>query len=224
MNKIKIIYDAARKMKDKDSVKGILKAQGLKNENQLFSVNNVFEKSCKDGQTKGKCTMEVDCGGKKMKMENSFDFEGNGCCGHRHFMKHMHSCHQNGMHAGGFKGGLGRITAVLGLLSSIQLSELEDGSAVLTLESANLPEEMKACMQEKMKNGCEHHKHMSMNPQHQEFMKEFHGMENADLVLKVFINKGREIEKITLNASGQKKDDNGLNQEMKLTADLSLEW
>jgi len=225
VNKIKIIYDVAKKMKEKDSVKGILKAEGLKNQDKLFSMNNVFEKSIQGGQIKGKTNIEVDCGGKKMKMENSIDIQGGeGCCGHHNFMKHMHSCHHKGAHAAGLKEGMGRITAALGILSSIKLNEQEDGSVILTLESADIPEDIKTCIHEKMKNGCEGHKHIDTNQQHQMFMKEFHAMENVNFALNVFINKEHEVEKVTINAAGEQKDEKDQMQEMKLTADLSLEW
>ncbi|MDF2615079.1 MAG: hypothetical protein K0S71_2865 [Clostridia bacterium] len=224
MNKIRIIYDVVRKMKEKDSVKGVIKAEGLKDQNRILSINNTFEKNMQDGQIKGTTSIEVDYDGKKMKMENSIDFQGEGCCGHHNFMKHMHDCHHNGAHRGGLKEGLGRLSAVLGILSSIKINEKEDGSVVLVLVSADIPEDIKSGICDKMKEGCEHHKHLEGTNGHHMCMKEFHAMENIDFMLNVFINKHSEVEKITIDISGEQKDEKDEKKEMKLTADLSLEW
>ena len=68
MNKLKIMYDVVRKMKDKKSIKGTFKAEGLKDQAEIFSIDNAFERNNHEGQTKGKTRLEVDCEGKKMKL------------------------------------------------------------------------------------------------------------------------------------------------------------
>ncbi len=224
MNKIKIIYDAAKKMKEKDFIKGVLKAEGLKNQNMFFSLNTSFEKNTQTNQTKGKSLLEADYDGKKMKIENTIDCEGNGYSRHHQFMKHMHKCHNHEIHQAGFKERLGHLTTLLGLLSSIKLSEKEIGLKVISLDSFDFPEDIKKCLEEKMKYGCKHHEHMTENDQHHILMKEFHSIENAVFNLKVFINREDELEKITFTVTGNQSNEKNQTQEMQLSADLSFEW
>ncbi|MGE5630558.1 MAG: hypothetical protein ACM3TR_05590 [Caulobacteraceae bacterium] len=188
MNKIKTIYDVVKKMKDKDSFKGTLKAEGLKDQEKIFSVNNTFERSSKDGE--------------------------------------LHSFHEHhhGVYTVGVKEGVGRLMTVLGILSSIKLDENKDGSAVLTLKSADIPQDIRNTIHEKMKNAREQHKHMGENDQQHIFMKEFHDMENSDFALNVYINKDREIDRVTVDVKGEQKDDNNERHGMKLAAELCLEW
>jgi hypothetical protein len=219
MNKIKVIYDVVRKMKDTNSIKGTAKVEGLKDEQKIIDLNSVFERNNQSHQVKGKTTIEVDCDGKKMKMENSIDFQKEGCCGHHHF-HHMH----HGPHAVGLKGGLNRITTILGIVSSAKLDEKEDGSVILSLESADIPEEVKSGIHEILKQGQEHHKHMEGSHQHHMFMKGFHGTENVDFTLNIFINKDSKIDKVKVDVKGEKEDEKNEKHQMKLAAELSLEW
>ncbi len=225
MNKIKIIYDVVKKMKDKNSIKGTFKADGMKDQEKIFSVNSAFERNNLDGQTKGKTNIETNFDGKKMKLENSIDFQGEGCHGHRDFGKHMHPFHNHhhGEHVGGLKDGLSKITAMLGILSSIKIEEKEDGATILSLESINIPEDIKNGMHEMMKHRHEHNEQTGSNHQHHMCMKEFHDMENADFILVVSINKDSEIDKITIDANGEQKNDQNETHDMKLAVELSLE-
>lgn len=45
MNKIKIIYDSAKKMKEKEYFKGTFKAEAYRDQEKLFSINDSFEKN-----------------------------------------------------------------------------------------------------------------------------------------------------------------------------------
>lgn len=222
MNKIKIIYDAVRKMKNKESIKGTFKAEGLKDQEKTFSVSNSFERSSKDGQVKGKTSMEADFEGKKIQFENSIDFQGEDCHGHHGFMRHLHSAHGH-QHGGGLKEGLGRVSCVLGILSSIKLEEKEDKAVLLSLESADIPEEIRNEIQDMMKRGHEQHQHMAENHQHHMCMREFHDMEKIAFTLKVFISKDSDIEKVIVDVTGEKPDEKNEGHNMKLSAELYLE-
>lgn len=223
MNKLKVIYDVVKNMKDKKSIKGTLKVEGLKDQDKIVDVNSIFERNNEDCQVKGKSIIEVDNDGKKMKLENSIDSQQEGCCGYHDHIKHMHAfhnCHQRG----GLKGGLGRITTVLGILSSINLDEKDDGAVTLTLASGNIPEDIKNDIHEMIKHCHENHKHIDTNHQHHVCMKEFHDMENHDFTLVISINKNREIDKVTVDIKGEKKDDKTDAHAMKLAAELCLEY
>lgn len=226
MNKIKVIYDVVRKMKDTNSIKGTVKVEGLKDQQKILDLNSVFERNNQDGQVKGKTNIEADCDGKKMKLENNIDFQGIGCHGHHGFRGHMHHFHNHhlGEQAGSTKAGLGKIIAVLGILSSIKIDENEDGSSILSLESANIPEAIKSDIHEMMKQKHEQHKHMEgIHHQHM-FMKEFHGTENPDFTLNILINKDSKIDKVKIDLKGEKVDEKSEKHQMKLAAELSLEW
>jgi hypothetical protein len=226
MNKIKVIYDVVKKMKDKESIKGTLKVEGLKDQDNIFNLNSVFERNNEGCQAKGKTIIEVDSDGKKMKLENNIDFQKEGCCGHHDHIKHMHSFHNHhhGEHTVGIKEGLNRITAILGVISSIKLEEKDDGVVILTLASTNISEDIKSDIHEMMKRGHEHHKNIDCVHQHQMCMKEFHDMEGHDFTLIVSINKNSEIDKVKIDVSGENKDDNNETHAMRLAAELYLEY
>ncbi len=214
MNKIKVIYDVVRKMKDKDSIKGTVKVEGLKDQEKIIELDSVFERNGQGCQVKGKSTIAVDCDGKKMKLENSIDFQKEGSCGHHGF--------HHGVHGVGIKDSCSKIVAALGILSSIKIDEKEDGGAILSLEAANIPEEVKSDIHEMIKNCHEDQKQTCCNHQHHMCMKDFHSMENTNFTLKVFINKGREIDKVIIDVNGEQKDEKGEKHQMKLAAELSF--
>lgn len=216
MNKIKVIYDAVRKMKNKDSIKGTLKVEALRDQDKIFENSYSFERNGQGCKVKGKTMLEADCDGKKIKLENTIDLLKEGRCEHQHFHHHMaHDCCM--------KGGPGSITTVLGILSSIRLEEKEDGSAVLSLEAADMPEDLKADICEAMKQCHTHRAAVEGSKEQHMCMKELHGMEVTDFALKVVINKSSGIEKVTIDLKGEKKHGEAGKQQMKLAAELCLE-
>ncbi len=217
MNKIKVIYDAARKMRDKDSIKGTLKAEALRGQDKILDHSCSFERNGQSCKVKGKTMLEADCDGKKMKLENTIDLQKEGCSGDKHF--HI----RHAVHGGCMKGGLGRITAILGILSSIKLEEKESGSALLSLQAADIPEDVKSHIHEMLKQCHEHHKPEEGGKEHHMCMKELHSMENMDFTLKLLINDSKEIEKVTVALTGENKDEDNEKQQLKLEAELCLE-
>ncbi len=230
MNKLKLMYDVIRTMKDKETLKGTLKAEGTKDQAKLFGFENAFEKNFTTGQTKAKINTEVDCDGKKMKMENNLDFEMQGCRGHHGFMRHMHAPHGQpfqGAHPGGIREGLNKAAFVFGILNSIKLEERQDGAAVLSLALADIPEDLKKAVQEHIKQAREHHegghegdpRNNHHNHNHHEFMKEFHTMEKTDFSLKIFVSKDNAVEKIRLELAGEQEEG---KHTLNLKAELDL--
>lgn len=216
MNKIKVIYDAARKIRNSEVLKGALKVEALRDQDRLLDHSCSFEKNSRDFRIKGKTIVDADCDGKKIKLENIIDLQKEGCREHHHF------CH--GAHAACIKGGPGRITTILGILSSIRLEEKEDGSAVLSLDSSDMPEDLKSDLCDMMKQCHEHHKPEEGCEEHHMCLKELHDLDTADLSLKVFINGNRQLEKITVDLKGEKKGTDAARHQMKLAAELCLEW
>lgn len=227
MNKIKLLYDVVKTMKGKDIFEGTLKAEAVKDDAKILSFDNTFQKNTVTGQLKAKIITDVNCDGNKMKMENDIDINTKDCHKPHEFMKRMHSHHSHAPHCcGGIKGGLGKLSFVLGIFSSIKLEENQDKSAVLSLESADIPEDLKAAIHEHIKN----HKHehaqseefQNCHKHHQMFMKEFCCAENINFRLRIFISKDSEVKEIILAVTGEKTDENNVKHNIKFDATLNL--
>ncbi len=214
MNKIKIIYDTVKKMKNRDAVKGTLKVEWLKDQERMIEVGTSFERNGQRFEAKGKTVIESDCDGKKMRLENNIDIMKEGCCEHHHGHRLLH--HPDCSH--GMKGGFNKLTAALGILSSIKLEEKADGAVLLSLESGSIPEEIKTDINEMMKHCHEGHENMEGRHQHCAFMKELHEMEKKDFSINIQISKDRNIEKIEIRVKGENTD-----HQLKLSADICLE-
>lgn len=215
MNKIKVIYDTAKKMKAKESIKGAFKAEALKGEDKILDHSCSFERNGQGFRVKGRTMLEADCDGKRMKLENTIDLQKDGRCEHHHFCR--------GVHASGMKIGGCRITTILGLLSSIKLEEKEDGSAILSLETADMPEDLKTDLHEMLMKCHEQHEPVEGCKEHHMCMKELHDMENMDFTLRLVINKDKEIERVTVDLKGEKQEAGAGKHQMKLAAELCLE-
>ncbi|TEB08545.1 hypothetical protein Psch_02109 [Pelotomaculum schinkii] len=184
---------------------------GKKDQVNIFSLDNEFEKKMADGGTKAKVSMEMDYAGKKVKHESSTEFDGLGChgAGRHGFMKHMFLRHGHG-HIGdcgdirrfGIKAKLARLTFFLDVLNSLKVEEKEDQSTVLSLSFDEISGEMKKMIHEKML-----HKQMLHEYGQDCVCKEFSGMEALTGGCNVFINKNKEVEKIILTLEGRSKDD-----------------
>lgn len=228
MDKIKLMYDVVKTMRGKDVFKGALKAEGTKDQTRVFGFENDFERDNVTGETKAKTSTQMDCQGKKMKMENSIDFEMQGCHGPHGFFGHMHP-HPHMMqfregHFGGIKQHLNGILFVLGVLNSVKVEEQKDKTTVLSLKLADIPDDVRKAVDEHIKHMGEHHESMQGDPDHHAFMKEFHTMQIADFSFKILINDQSEIEKITLEANGKQKDESNGDHDMNFNAELCLEW
>ncbi|MHB8986245.1 MAG: hypothetical protein ACYC38_09960 [Eubacteriales bacterium] len=233
MSKIKLLYDVITTMKDKESCSGKLKVEGSRDRVKIFGLENEFEKNMADGRTKAKVTLEMDCEGKKVKHESSTEFDGCGSHGTgRHgFMGHMIShCHGHHPDHGqmgtcgenkrcGVKEKLSRLVCLLGVLNSMKVKEQEDKSTVLSLDFAEIPGEMKKMIHEKLLKKKMQHEHG-----HQCVCKEFSGMEVSNGGLNIFINKNKEVEKVTLTIEGKQKGDLGDPRQMNLQAELRFAW
>lgn len=219
MNKIKLLYDVVKTMRNKENITGVLNVEVQKDQAKVFSLQNDFEKNMLTKQTKAKISTELDLEGKKVKHESNTEFSMQGCCGHGHhgFMKHMH--HHHAHKCGGVKGKLSKLAFVLGLLNSLQTEVQENNTTVISLNINELPEDMKALIREKMIHAKECH-HQGQH----DFMKEFCTMENPDFVLKVIVNGNYEIEKIGIVIVGNLEDEQNIQHELKARAELNFSW
>jgi hypothetical protein len=234
MGKIKLLYDVVTAMKDKESYSGDLKVEGSRDRVKVFGLVNEFEKDMVEGRVKAKVSLEMDCAGKKVKHESSTefdrpDFHGARQHGSFHHMFFHHGCGYRLIHGdadvchGGRRGGpkekLNRLAWCLSVLNSLKAEEREDKGVVLSLDFKEIPGELKKDIQEKFL----HHNHkLSQEHGKGRLFKEFSAMEISDGSLNIFINKKREVEKITLTIEGSRNDTQNQPHHLDLLAELCL--
>ncbi|ATW28741.1 hypothetical protein [Candidatus Formimonas warabiya] len=226
MNKIKVMYDVVKKLKEKEVFKGTLAGEIKKDQVKLFGLAKEFEKDTAQGQVKAKISTEWDFAGKKGRHESSTEFHTPECAGtgmhHHHFMRHGHHFdHHPGIHGCcGVKGKLDKIAFVLNLFNNIKVDEEKDGRAVLSLTVTELPEDVK--------NHLKAHLDQKINrPEEGEkgcVLKELAALEEASLEVKVMINPNSEIEKIVLAGQGKQKDAQNGVHDLSLGAEINLVW
>lgn len=210
MNKIKVLYDVFKTMKDKELFKGNVQVEAAKGENKVFSFSNEFEVNTKNGEAKAKLNVDLDAEGKKVKHESNSEFNIKDCPHHK-FHKGMHM-HHHGMHGHfGLKGKLSKVTFVLNLLNNVQIEEIEE-KYIISLELKEVLKEIKD-MHKDFHKGIdnekilEYHKqmHEGMNNdfcKHHEFIKEILCSEQSNPLLKIYTNKNNEVEKVEISAKG----------------------
>lgn len=218
MNKIKLIYDVVKTLKEKENINGTLTVAGKKDQVQLLSVNNQFQKNLVNGEVKAKINVDLDAEGKKVKHESSVEFNSDGHPGgmHRHFGKHFHQQHGEMCHHN-FKYRLNALTFVLKILNDVQIDEQPDYTLV-SLNLNEIPEELKAIHGMIHQNMAEeHHKHHFP-------MKEFISMEKTNAAITIQINKNKEVEKIDLTVEGNQKDEQAMMHFLNLQGELQFSW
>jgi phosphoribosylformylglycinamidine (FGAM) synthase-like enzyme len=213
MNKIKLLYDVVKTLRGKDILRGVATGQIQKDQVRVFYVKNEFEKDLLTSKTKANITTEVDYEGKQVKHQSITEFT-NCCHGGQHhkLFKHMHSggC-------GGLKQKLTKLAFVLHLLNSLKAEEQSDKSTLVTLEITELPEEIKALLQEKMSSADCCHGHGS-----QCFMKEFCSIEKGNFSLAMSVNKDNEIEKLVITFEGTQHNEQNEQHSLSINAELQL--
>jgi hypothetical protein len=212
MNKIKVLHDVFKTMKDKEVFKGSLKLEATKGEEKILSFSNEFETNTKSGETKAKLNVDLDAEGKKVKHESNSEFNIKSCPHHKfHRGMHMHH-HGHGHGHCGIKAGLSKITFVLNLLNNIQVEEKEEQS-IISLELKEVLKEIKE-MHKDFHKGIDEEKILEYHKQmhdgvdkefhkHHKFIKEMLCSEQSDAVLKIYSNKNNEIEKVEISSKGE---------------------
>ena len=219
MNKLKLMYDVARTMKAKEKVNGVLTARVLKDKDEVFSLRNEFGKNV-TGEASTKVSCELNLDGSKVKRESLTEFSTQGDKRHgllgRLFRHHRH--HQHGeCGCSGIRGFFSRISCALGILSSLQAEEEENGSAVISLTLSEIPEELRGLLLEKVnqRHGC--HQHCGV-------LAEGDALEMLDGVVVLTVNKGREIEKLTVNLDGRVQNPESESYTLAASAEALFAW
>jgi hypothetical protein len=215
MNKIKLLYDVVKVMKEKDIINGVATAEVLKDQIKILYAKNEFQKNLLTMQSKANITTEMDYEGKQVKHQSTTEFT-NYCSEHgMHHRGFNHMRHTAGK-CRGIRGKLTKIAFLLNLLNSIQAVEQDNKTILITLELSEMPEDIKTLIQEKMDHADSRHNH-GQNC----FMKEFCTIEKGNFSFAMTVNKDYEVEKIVITFDGVQN----MEQEqhvVNLIADLQL--
>lgn len=221
MNKVKLMYDIVKTMKEKDVFQGQMKIEVNKSSVSVFSMNNEFYKNCISGESKIKLSTEGLHDGKKVKHQSETELTGDCCEKHQSFFRHIHHMHYEKSVNGefgkqcGIKWKLNKIAFILGIFHNLKVSESENGY-VISLAKDDMHEEIKKCLHEKLSE--------KMMEKHHPCCSQLEGMELTDINLNITISKKSEVENIQLNVNG-KCSCNGLEeQNIDISVNISLLW
>jgi len=219
MNKIKLLYDVVKTMRNKEVVNGILTVKVSKAEANLFSLRNEFEKNLLTGQTKAKINTELDYEGKTVKHDSNTEFTipASGDCRCHEFFARLHQSHSTCC-AGRLKDKFSRLLFALGVLNALQTEEQADKTMIISLNAKDLPEDVKTLLCEKMSRASECHQHGHG------FLKEFCAADNLDFALNIFVNKNYETDKIVISVVGSQKDEHNAPYDLTARAEVSFVW
>jgi len=221
MNKIKLMYDVAMAMKKSGKIAGTLTAKVRKDQAEVFSLCNQFEKT-DAGKGKTVVSAEFNLDGRHVTRESTTEFDLPGCCSHGH--GHGHGMLRRLLHGKaeregccGVRGFFGKLSVAFGVLSGIEAEERENGTARLSLNLDALPDELKAGLLERLRHKAEHccdHGFLADCQQ----VEGVHGQINVD------VDKERRIEKITLGLDGSTRDADDELHEVTAGGEISFAW
>ncbi len=218
MNKIKLLYDVIKTMKDKTNFKGVLTARLQKEQEIIFSLQNEFDKNLLTGQTRSKIFTEVNYADKKIKHEGITEFSASDSCESMpvRFMRHMH--HHHAGKCCGIKAKLTKLAFAFAVLNNLQIKE-QDQATIVSLNMNELPEDMKALIHEKMNSAASCHCH-----EHHGFAKEFLNIDQWDFTLNMIVNKQFEVEKIAITLDGAQINEQNKQSAINTSVEIQFAW
>lgn len=215
MNKLKVLYDVIKAMKDQEAFNGTITLQVRKDAAQILFLQNEFEKNLTTGQTKAKINTEFDCDGNTMNHESNPEFKipNWGAHGDHRFLNHMH---HHGFCRESLKGRLSRLAFAFSLLMALEIEEQEDKRLIITLNAKDLTDDAKALLSEMLNrpHTFPHHGHG--------FLKHFTGLENPDFALTISVNNNYQVDKAVITLTGTQNDEHNAPHDMTILAELSL--
>jgi len=217
MNKIKLLYDIAVTMKKAGKVAGTLKAKVRKDQAEVFSLRNEFEKNYA-GRAKTVVSAELNLDGRHVTRESTTEFDFPGCCSHGPgMMRRFFHGGADQERCGGIKGFFGRLSVALGVLNGIEAEERENGAARLSLNLDALPEEMREGLLERLRHKAEHccdHR----------FLSGCHQIDGLHGQISIEVDSERKIEKITLGLDGSTRDAENGPHEITASGEVAFAW
>ncbi|HCF50039.1 MAG TPA: hypothetical protein DER60_07135 [Syntrophomonas sp.] len=219
MNKIKLLYDVARVMREKEAWNGAINISGMKGDAESFHFDNEFSRDLVSGTSKARISSVVDHGGRRIKHESTTEFDmhqddGQGRAGGKaHCFFHQHHGHHGCGHGLGLKEKLDGLVAMLGALNDMQVVEQEDKSLLLSLDLKNIPEALLVRFHAKMP-----HEHLG----HRGLLQSSPAMESGSLECR--INPRYEVETVKVHIKGKLQEENDQSHEFTLNAGISFTW
>lgn len=215
MNKLKLLYDVVKNLRDKEMINGALTAQVQKDQGKIFYLKNQFEKNLVTMQTTATVNSEVDYEGKQVKHQSTTEFTHH--CSDKSMRHKLFNHMHHGRKCGGLKAKLTKFAFVLGLLDRMKAEQQENKTTLVTLEITELPEDIKSLIQEKMN-------HMESRQNHDRccFMKELHYIEKGNFSLAMSVSKDDEIEKIVITFDGVQHDEENKEHVLAIVVELEL--
>lgn len=219
MNKIKLLYDVVKTMKEKESVSGSLQVEGEKDRTRFLSLANDFHKNIATGDIKAAIRSEVEVAGQKVKHESTTEFNLAALRESKHekpenfppFLRHhRHSCRPHGV---GIKRKLAALGFFLNLLDDLQIVEQEDQALLLTVRNVEIPEDWKTAFREKAQQAA--------TP---EPLQQFTAVDKVGASCSIRINAAKEIENIVFSLTGEAKDRQNEPHPFALNGELKLTW
>lgn len=226
MNKIKLMYDVAKAMKEKEVFIGTAEASGKKDQVEFFSFANEFEKNLASGEVKFKVKTAFDLDGKQVKHESSSEFNLQNCCGgmqhhpHRHLHRHWEENDGRSCCCAGFKNKLSALMFLLRLLDELKIEELENKYLELSLNIDGMPEEFKKQVQEKLQHCAAQEE--TERQDHHRCMKELLTMENPKIAFTMLLDAEKAVKKAVITVTGKQKDEQETLHDLSLKAELKL--
>lgn len=216
MNKIKFLYDVVKTMRAKDALQGVAIIEVQKDQGQIFYVKNEFQKNLLTMQTKASIHTEINYEGKEVKHQSTTEFT-NHCAHHGMSHKGFKPLHHLGGRCGGIKEKLNKIGFALRLLNDIQVAEQENQTTLITLELPEIPEEIKALLQEKMHQVDSCHDHSRCC-----FAKELFTIETGKFSSAMTVNKEYEVQKIVITFDGIQNNAENEQHVLNIIGELQL--
>jgi len=223
MNKIKVLYDVVKVMRDKEAYNGVIEAAVSKDEVQVAQFTNEFSKDLAGGSTRARITSVVDHHGRQLKHESTTEFSQKdenrrgafGHCGHFHGrLRHGHFNREAaGRHGPGLKGRLDWLLAVLNALNNLKVDEQADKSLLLSLDLTDIPEELQSNIKERFGHR-QHGPNLGL--------KELHSIEKGTLECKV--NPKNEVETLALKMNGKILGESDETHEVSCQAEIRFSW
>jgi hypothetical protein len=223
MNKIKALYDVVKTMKEKKEREGVLSVKVEQDGQQVWNFRNEFQRR-EEGKTKCKLQTEWNWDGNEGKHESTTEFtrnnhEGFHCHGgFRHFRHHDRFNHEHG-HNRGFKGKADAFLFLLRLLNELKAEE-QGETLVFSLE---LGDEVKQ-IRERMQGRFDKHRMFQgpllHHPLKGKLMKEIMLMDKPQILVNVFTNKDKEVERAAITIQGSYEKDG--SHELKASAEINF--
>jgi len=200
MNKIKLLYDVARTMKNREKIEGVLQVKLHRDEEEVFSLRNAFEKSAA-GKARTTVASALNLDGKKVTRESTTEFDLSGPCHHGPGMlRRMFHGHHGEGRCCGVAGFFGKLSLAFGILNSLEVEEKGDGTATVSLQLSEAPQELRTALVEKLQ-----YKHDCLAQYG--FLKPGHQVETLNGALMMTVNKDRAIEAITVDLGSMARDE-----------------